>query len=463
MLTGGKMIKFDPIYFVPTNENAVAITYDDGPTPGVTDKILSVLESRNAKATFFMVGEHVEKYPELAKAVYEAGHEIGIHSYQHKRRMGKWDLNSLLKDFSMAKSAIQKATGFVPTLIRTPYGNVSPEIVNACSELNLTFVGWSLSVQDWIVNTKYQIPRLVSGCVPGSVILFHDGKRVNPDNIENSFRLTKLLLDDKKRAFVTVSSLFSKWDDSLVFVNGNGIRILGKTVIKSQDKNELFVFLHPLDVLNGVSCSTVSVDGKKNYSCVHPYSNASEWIISMLMSENVNGLDNKIEAGVYNPTTDGFKINLGCGNHILQGWDNFDTASRAKWEVRDWEWNKKLPYKDETVRLVLIQHSLQHCSIKDYDRNFSEINRVLIRRGKILIQEADDRNFIWHSPGKIDSDGLIASSTSEPEIIDVLEANGFENIINDKVLLVKKYGDVINRTRRLLKGNKFFVLEGTKK
>lgn len=155
------------------------------------------------------------------------------------------------------------------------------------------------------------------------------------------------------------------------------------------------------------------------------------------------------------------RLNLGCGDHVLPGWENFDTASRAKLPVRTWEWNQPLPYSDNSVDAVLVQHSLQHCRPEDYKKNFWEIFRVLKNGGKLLIKEADNRYYVWHRPGVTDRDGYIASSISKPEAINLVVDIGM-TVCEDKEDIIKRWGDVINRQRRTLRGQNLFVIECTK-
>ena len=195
------------------------------------------------------------------------------------------------------------------------------------------------------------------------------------------------------------NAIYSKTDDNAVL---NLDRATSKDVIRLiniakfpesmslEDKNELNLFFHPWNVLDGMSCLFSTTVGKNFYSCVPPCSNVSAWRTSMTISQEViDCSESEIHADLYNPDVDGFKLNLGCGSHILNGWDNFDIGSRANANIgiKSWKWNDKLPYKDGTVRLVLIQHSLLYCNPKNYNLNLKEIYRVLIPGGKILIEE----------------------------------------------------------------------------
>jgi len=255
------------------------------------------------------------------------------------------------------------------------------------------------------------------------------------------------------------------WDDSVVETVNQSCRLLGKNVRINEitARRELYLFWHPQDIVEGLS---YSVAMGSNHGVVEGhlpvFSSAPDWCKPVIIDPLSDVSELVIAAHKYNNDTDGFRVNLGCGDHVLSGWDNLDTESRAKGIVKPWQWNVKLPYSDQTVRTVVIQHSLQHCKPKDYDRNFDEIKRVLVPGGKIVVKEADNRYFVWHRPGQTDSDGLIASSTNEPEVLNILERNGFVDLSNDRQVIVDKYGEAINRTARLLRNNKLFIVEGTK-
>ena len=449
------------VYFVPTRANLVAVTFDDVPTPGVTDKLLAMLASRGSKATFFMVGEVALKNRSLAKEVADAGHDVGIHSHRHRRGMKEWSAQDILDDFSRAKDAVESATGRIVKLARPPFGNVCPAIIDACSTLGLMYVGWSVNSKDWVGGLRGDL----GCCDRGSIVLFHDGGRVSPVNADRTVSLVESLLGNwRGLSSATVTELSAVWDDSLVS-NDGGIRLMGWNVLLLGDSgHRVHFYWHPDDILAGLSYG-VDLDGKRVSIDVPPMSNVDDWIRPI---EDVASMDSsggfslgKVWSARYNGGVKGTKINLGCGTHVLEGWDNFDTGSRAQPPVRTWEWNMPLPYADGTVDAVLVQHSLQHCLPDDYDRNFSEIRRVLKSGGKFVLKEADNRNYVWHKPGSTDSDGYIASSISLPEAIEVMSRNGF-SVSEDRQAIVGRWGDVINRQRRVLRGHNLFVIEGTR-
>lgn len=209
-------IDFDSIvYFIPTRKPIFSVTFDDGPTPGVTDAILAELSRFKAKGTFFMVGENVKKNPYLAKEVISAGHQIGIHSHKHKRGMTFWSQGEIEDDFSRAKDAIAEATGVVPTLVRPPFGNVSSNILQACSSLKLKYVGWSLNTKDWLGGRK--VPYGL--CTRGTIVLFHDGGRISSESINKTIRPLHLMLENQMECgnfSTTIDDLVASQDKSII-------------------------------------------------------------------------------------------------------------------------------------------------------------------------------------------------------------------------------------------------------
>lgn len=140
------------LYFHP---KTMYLTFDDGPSPEHTEKILDVLKEKNVKATFFMIGEYVESYPEIAKRVAEEGHVIGIHCYRHDYQVLYGSVDSYLEDFEKAYDVIKEVTGTEPVFFRFPGGSVNAynqeitgEIVEVMSERGFIYYDWNASLED---------------------------------------------------------------------------------------------------------------------------------------------------------------------------------------------------------------------------------------------------------------------------------------------------------------------------
>ena len=153
----------------------VVLTFDDGPHAEGTSAVLDELARAGATATFFLVGEQVERHPELARAIVEAGHEVGIHGYRHtlllRRRVA-----ALSGDLDRALDAITSVTGAVPTLYRPPYGVFSSGALAHVRTRGWRPLLWSTWGRDWERRATPQsiARRATRGLAPGDVVLLHD-------------------------------------------------------------------------------------------------------------------------------------------------------------------------------------------------------------------------------------------------------------------------------------------------
>jgi len=199
----------------PRAGRRLALTFDDGPSAVFTGEILDVLRARNVKATFFLCGKNVERYPEIARRIKAEGHAIGDHSYSHpflyfksRRFMGD--------EIDRAQDAIEKATGDRPVIFRPPYGARWLGIYSVLRRRGLTLVNWSDTGYDW----KYGADRITSETLkhlgPGSIILLHDGLETRPQRPIDRSETVKALprIIDAARAagytFVTVPEFLNR-------------------------------------------------------------------------------------------------------------------------------------------------------------------------------------------------------------------------------------------------------------
>ena len=156
------------------SKGCIALTFDDGPSGAITEKLLDGLAARNVKATFFLCGYRIEKFPELAQRMAEDGHELGLHSNRHDymQRMTK---EEALDDLSECQSILTEVTGVTARLFRPPGGLYSQELLAASRELGLSVVFWSVDPHDWDKEKSAQVlPYLLSHASAGDIILMHD-------------------------------------------------------------------------------------------------------------------------------------------------------------------------------------------------------------------------------------------------------------------------------------------------
>lgn len=153
----------------------IALTFDDGPHPEGTPAVLEVLAREGAKATFFLVGEQVERYPALAAEIAAAGHEIAVHGYRHRNQMRLLP-RVLVGDLERAVAVLGEACGRAPWLYRPPYGVFTLPGLAAVRRASLQPLLWSKWGRDWRANTSAaEIAALATrDLAAGDVVLLHD-------------------------------------------------------------------------------------------------------------------------------------------------------------------------------------------------------------------------------------------------------------------------------------------------
>jgi peptidoglycan/xylan/chitin deacetylase (PgdA/CDA1 family) len=166
---------FGTLVGVRTAEPAAALTFDDGPDPETTPRLLDLLGRHGAKGTFFLVGRRVARHPGLVARIAAEGHALGNHSWDHPAlpRLGAAAVADQLR---RTGAAIAAATGGAPPrLMRPPYGDQSLASHRAARRLGLTPVAWSVVGADWADHAGPAIAgRLVAGLHPGAILLLHD-------------------------------------------------------------------------------------------------------------------------------------------------------------------------------------------------------------------------------------------------------------------------------------------------
>lgn len=161
---------------LPADSNAVSITFDDGPNPEATPRILDVLRDEGVHATFFVLGRHAERWPALVRRMANEGHQLGNHGYWH-RKLHRRRPAYVRDDLSRGTAAIELASGGVrPTVFRAPHGFRSPWVTPIAASLGQRTVGWSLGVWDSARPGAEEIARrALNGLHSGSILLLHDG------------------------------------------------------------------------------------------------------------------------------------------------------------------------------------------------------------------------------------------------------------------------------------------------
>ena len=207
------IVRKGTIYCVPLRDKVVALTFDDGPSPKWTPLILDELKKAGVKATFFMLGEHVAKYPEVARRVALEGHEIENHTYTHHVLL-YYKPYELVKEVRDAEKIIRDVTGVTTRYFRPPKAWLTNQEKIQLQEMGYKVVLWSLNSKDWVTfDDKYMIKYILHHVRPGDIILFHDSggtfSTEGGDRQETVLAISRVIERLKERGyrFVTVSEL----------------------------------------------------------------------------------------------------------------------------------------------------------------------------------------------------------------------------------------------------------------
>jgi peptidoglycan/xylan/chitin deacetylase (PgdA/CDA1 family) len=186
--------------------NTVAMTFDDGPHPKLTPKLLDLLKERGIKATFFVIGKCVAENPDIAKRIVDEGHEIANHSWSHPQ-LTKLSPPAFAAEIAQTNDAIEKATGIRPVVMRPPYGAINPTLTKRLNEeYGLSVIIWSVDPLDWKIRKSDHVSsHIIKNAAPGAIILAHD---IHASTVD-AMPATLDALQSKGFKFATVSELIA--------------------------------------------------------------------------------------------------------------------------------------------------------------------------------------------------------------------------------------------------------------
>ncbi|SCL16761.1 Peptidoglycan/xylan/chitin deacetylase, PgdA/CDA1 family [Micromonospora rhizosphaerae] len=181
-----------------TGDRAVALTFDDGPDPRWTPKVLDQLRAARVTATFCLIGKQAQRYPALVARIAREGHQLCNHSWRHDMNLGRRPLAEIRADLVRTDRAIKAA---VPNAripyYRQPGGRWTPEVVAVARQLGMRSLHWSVDPQDWAHPTAETIIERVESAVrPGAIVLLHDG---GGDRRQTLAACQRLIPDLKRR------------------------------------------------------------------------------------------------------------------------------------------------------------------------------------------------------------------------------------------------------------------------
>lgn len=206
-----------PVYYVATDKKQVAISFDAAWGADKTEKIMEICDEFNVKATFFLVGMWVEKYPDTAKKIYENGFEIGTHSNTHPD-MTKLSADKQKLELETSINLIKNITGKPVEIFRPPFGAYNDTLITTCESLNLITIQWDVDSLDWKGLSAMEITnRVINGARNGSIILCHN----NSDHILEALPIMLDRLQKKGFTVGPVGDLIYKTD---YIIDNNGMQ-----------------------------------------------------------------------------------------------------------------------------------------------------------------------------------------------------------------------------------------------
>ena len=188
-------------------KKVIAITFDDGPNPEYTPRVLELLSEYNSKATFFCIGNQIEQHPDLLKSISDLGHDIGNHSYSHDPMIDFKKKNEWIKEILQTDVLIQKVTGFNSKLFRPPFGVTTPHLSNAIKETGHNVIGWNIRSYDTAIGNPLIIQkRIIKRVKPGAIILLHDKHKHIRSVLEHLLQFLK----EQDYKMVTITELMDE-------------------------------------------------------------------------------------------------------------------------------------------------------------------------------------------------------------------------------------------------------------
>jgi len=187
------------------SKNYIALTFDDGPHPEFTPKVLELLRQFNVKATFFVIGKNAKKHPELVQKIVDEGHDLGNHSHVHTDYYGFLSRNEVTLDLMNCNKLLFDITEKKIKFFRPPFGVTNPNIARAVKNLNLHTFGWSIRSFDTVAKDAELVFKKINSKIQrGDVVLLHDSSEISIAILERLLKSMKV----KNLKSVTLSVLF---------------------------------------------------------------------------------------------------------------------------------------------------------------------------------------------------------------------------------------------------------------
>ena len=201
MIKVPKIIKhlfFNQVWDIPNSENTIYLTFDDGPTPEITERVLEILDKHQIKATFFCIGDNVRKYPEIVQKILSKQHSVGNHTYSHLKG---WKTPTKIYISNTEACRMKLNSQFTiqnSQIFRPPYGKITPWQSFKLRKLGYKIIMWDVLSKDYdtSISAEKCYENVIQNVSSGSIIVFHDSNK-GKENMFNSLEKTIETLKSK--------------------------------------------------------------------------------------------------------------------------------------------------------------------------------------------------------------------------------------------------------------------------
>lgn len=189
------------VWDIPNSDKKIFLTFDDGPIPEITEWVLDILKSEEIKATFFCIGDNIQKHPEVYKRILAEGHQTGNHTFNHLNGW-KTETNQYIDNFKLYKTEHLKLNTEHSFLFRPPYGKIKPSQSKAIRQLGYKIIMWDVLSYDFdpTISAEKCLENVISNTEQGSIIVFHDSVKAEK-NLKYALPKAIQILKDKGFVF----------------------------------------------------------------------------------------------------------------------------------------------------------------------------------------------------------------------------------------------------------------------
>ena len=201
-----KLLFFNQVWDIPNSENTIYLTFDDGPTLEITERVLEILDKHQIKATFFCIGDNVRKYPEIVQKILSKHHSVGNHTYSHLKGW-KTPTKTYISNSEACEIKLNSLFKIRNSkLFRPPYGKITPWQSYKLRKLGYKIIMWDVLSKDYDANisTEKCYENVIKNVFSGSIIVFHDSNKAK-DNVLNSLEKTIETLKSKGFKFEKIA------------------------------------------------------------------------------------------------------------------------------------------------------------------------------------------------------------------------------------------------------------------